>query len=161
MNYTAKLDLLRIHGASVHPIKGAKETKNCLIIPLDDSGLYAGQKGVYLNVSVFERKGPAQYGDWTHSIRLNVDGEIYKSMTDDEKKAIGTAVFFHPLKKVNATGTTRQAASGNGVSPTRATSICSVPLTAPTRKEEENESINYYRGLCNAGAGKDAQGQRI
>lgn len=106
MNYTAKLDLLRIHGATVHPIKGAKETKNCLIIPIDDSGLYAGQKGVYLNVSVFERKGPAQYGDWTHSIRLNVDGDVYKNMTDEQRKAIP---FLGDMKPITASPNVAEA----------------------------------------------------
>lgn len=102
MNLTAKIDLLRLRGATVCPIKGAKETKTCLIIPIEDSGLYAGQKGVYLNVSIFERKGAARYGDWTHSIRLNVDGEIYKNMTDEEKKAIPFLGDMKPIETAHS-----------------------------------------------------------
>lgn len=56
MNFTAKIDLLRIKGAIVRNLKGATTTKKCLIIPLDESDMFVGEKGIYLNLVANERK---------------------------------------------------------------------------------------------------------
>jgi hypothetical protein len=34
------------------------ETKRCLIIPVDESGLFVGEKGVYLNMTAIEMENP-------------------------------------------------------------------------------------------------------
>lgn len=49
-NFSIKEDLLKLKGAFITNFKGRTETKRCLVIPVDDSGLYVGEKGVYLNL---------------------------------------------------------------------------------------------------------------
>ena len=44
-NFSIKEDLLKLKGAFITNFKGRTETKRCLVIPVDDSGLYVGEKG--------------------------------------------------------------------------------------------------------------------
>lgn len=84
-NYSIKTDLLKVKGAFVTNIKGKTATKRCLCIPLDESGLFLGQKGCYLNLTAIEMQNP-QYSD-THCIKVAFDKEVYDKMTEEEKKA--------------------------------------------------------------------------
>lgn len=84
-NYSIKTDLLRLPGAFVTNIKGRTATKRCLCIPIEDSGLFLGQKGVYLNLTAFEMRNP-QYGD-THCVKVSFDKDVYEKMTEEERKA--------------------------------------------------------------------------
>lgn len=43
-NFSIKEDLLKLKGAFITNFKGRTETKRCLVIPVDDSGLYVGGK---------------------------------------------------------------------------------------------------------------------
>lgn len=53
-NFSIKTDLLKLKGAFVTNLKGKTATKRCLIIPVDDAGLFIGEKGVYLNLTAIE-----------------------------------------------------------------------------------------------------------
>lgn len=84
-NYSIKTDLLKLTGAFVTNLKGKTATKRCLIIPVDDAGLFVGEKGVYLNLTAIEMQNP-KYSE-THCVKVSFDKDRYEAMTEDEKKA--------------------------------------------------------------------------
>ena len=66
--YKLNIDLLKITGAK--QITG-KDGKNYLAIDTDAGGVFAGTKGVYVNLDMWENKdGEDQYGN-THRINLS------------------------------------------------------------------------------------------
>ena len=69
-NFSIKEDLLKLKGAFITNFKGRTETKRCLVIPVDDSGLYVGEKGVYLNLTAIEMENP-QFKE-THCIKQSL-----------------------------------------------------------------------------------------
>lgn len=85
-NYSIRLDLLKVKGAFLTKIKGRTATKDCLVIPVDGSGLFVGEKGVYLSLTASEMREPKY--DETHSIRVSLDRAAYDALTDEERKAI-------------------------------------------------------------------------
>lgn len=96
-NYSIKTDLLKLQGAFVTNIKGKTTTKRCLCIPIDESGLFLGEKGCYLNMTAIEMQNP-QYSD-THCIKVSHDREVYERMTDEERAAQPIIGGLHELKK--------------------------------------------------------------
>ena len=85
-NYELTINLLKVPGAFTHTIQGSSKSVKCICLPLD-SYFYEGEKGIYLNAKVIERKQVGKYGD-THFIKLTIDPTIYKVMTDEEREAI-------------------------------------------------------------------------
>jgi len=57
----------------------------CLIIPLESNYLFKGEKGVYLDLTAFELKEAKDKK--THLIKQQLPKEVFKAMTDEEKKA--------------------------------------------------------------------------
>ena len=55
-NFGIKIDLLKLKNSFVTNLKGKALTKCCLVIPIDDSGVYLGEKGVYLNLTAVEMR---------------------------------------------------------------------------------------------------------
>lgn len=98
-NFSIKTDLLKIKGAFVTNIQGKTAKKRCLCIPVDDSGLFLGQKGCYLNMTAIEMSSP-QYQD-THCIKVSYDKEAYDRMTEEEKKALPIIGGLHQLERTN------------------------------------------------------------
>lgn len=96
-NYSIKTDLLKLQGAFVTNIKGKTATKKCLCIPIDESGLFLGEKGCYLNMTAIEMQNP-QYSD-THCIKVSHDREVYERMTDEERAAQPIIGGLHVLAK--------------------------------------------------------------
>lgn len=96
-NYSIKADLLKVKGAFVTNIKGKTATKKCLCIPIEDSGLFLGQKGCYLNLTAIEMQN-AQYKD-THCIKVAYDKEVYEQMTDEEKQSQPIIGGLHMLER--------------------------------------------------------------
>ena len=95
-NYSIKLDLQKVPGAFLTNIKGKNETKKCLCIPIENSGLYVGSKGTYLNLAAIEIKDH-KYED-THLIKQNIDKDVYEAMTDEERKHQPILGGLHELK---------------------------------------------------------------
>lgn len=91
-NYSIKTDLLKVKGAFVTNIKGKTATKRCLCIPIDDSGLFLGKQGCYLNMTAIEMQNP-QFSD-THCIKVSFDKEVYEKMTEEEKRHSQSSVGF-------------------------------------------------------------------
>lgn len=56
----------------------------CLIIPLESNYLFKGEKGIYLDLSAFELK--EKKDNRTHLIKQQLPKDVFKAMTDDEKK---------------------------------------------------------------------------
>ena len=74
-NYSIKADLLKLQGAFVTNIKGKTATKQCLCIPIAESGLFLGKQGCYLNLTAIEMQNP-RFED-THCIKVQFDKAIY------------------------------------------------------------------------------------
>lgn len=64
--------------------KGAAGPVECLIIPLEKNHLFKGEKGIYLDLSAFELKEPKDKK--THLIKQQLPKEVFKAMTDEQKK---------------------------------------------------------------------------
>lgn len=84
--YSIKADLLKIKGAFLTNLKGETAVKRCLVIPIDEAGLYLGEKGCYLNLTSAEMREP-KYGD-THVVKVSVPKEQYEAMSEDERRNI-------------------------------------------------------------------------
>lgn len=84
-NFSIKTDLLKLKGAFVTNLKGKTATKRCLIIPVDDAGLFIGEKGVYLNLTAIEMQNP-KFSE-THCVKVSLDKERYEAMSEEERKA--------------------------------------------------------------------------
>ena len=96
-NYTIKIDLRKLQGTFVTDIKGKTATKRCLCIPIEESGLFLGEKGCYLNLTAIEMQNP-QYSD-THCLKVSHDREVRERMTEEERAAQPIVGGLHELKK--------------------------------------------------------------
>ena len=99
-NFSIKTNLLKLTGAFVTNLRGRTATKRCLIIPIDDAGLFVGEKGVYLDMTAIEMQN-SQYGD-THCIKVSVDKARYDAMTDEERKAVPMLGGMHAFEAQQA-----------------------------------------------------------
>lgn len=98
-NYSVKVDLLKLKNACRVTIPGKTSRKRGIFIPFgDNSELYDGEKGVYLNLTVVEMKQPGQYGD-THIVKGNKSEDEYKAMGDEERKALPILGQMRPLER--------------------------------------------------------------
>jgi len=95
-NYSIKADLLKLRGAFMMNLKGKTATKRCLCIPVDDAGLFVGEKGVYLNLTAVEMQEP-KFGD-THFVKVNLDRAAYDALSEEERKAIPILGGLHELE---------------------------------------------------------------
>lgn len=84
MNHSIKLNMSKLPGAFKASIQGRTATKACICIPVEV--FHEGEKGFYLNLVAFARQ-EAKYGE-THSIKVSVNDEAYKAMSEEERKAI-------------------------------------------------------------------------
>lgn len=83
--FTLKLNLLALKNAAVTRLKGAQETKLCLVIPIDDNHLFVGEKGVYLDLTAFELRETGRSGD-THLLKQSLPKQAYKAMSEEERR---------------------------------------------------------------------------
>lgn len=96
-NFSIKADLLKIKGAAMINLKGKTATKRCLVIPVDDSGLFVGEKGVFLNMTAVEMREP-RYRD-THCVKINLDRDTYNALSEEERKDIPLLGGMHELEQ--------------------------------------------------------------
>ena len=85
-NFSIKTDLLKLQGAFVTNLKGKTATKRCLIIPVDESGLFVGEKGVYLNMTAIEMENP-KFSE-THCVKVSLDKEKFEALTEEQRRAL-------------------------------------------------------------------------
>lgn len=95
-NYQLNIDLLRLQGAFVTNIKDREQTKRCVCIPIDDAGLYVGQKGCYLDLAAFQLQN-SQYGD-THCVKQSLSKQKRDAMTEEERKALPIIGNMRPIQ---------------------------------------------------------------
>lgn len=98
-NYSIRLNLQAFKSAGLVTIPGRTAKKRCICIPVDDnSEIFVGEKGVYLNLTAVEMKEPGQYGD-THFLKGNTPEEIWKSMSEDERRSQPIVGQMRPLAR--------------------------------------------------------------
>lgn len=95
-NYSIKADLLKVKGAFITNLKGKTATKRCLVIPVDESGMFLGEKGCYLNMTAIEMR-EARYSD-THCVKVSLPKEQYEAMTEEERKNTPIIGGMHALE---------------------------------------------------------------
>lgn len=83
-NYSIKADLMKLQGAFVTEIKGKASTKKCLCIPIDESGLFLGKQGCYLNLTAIEMQNP-RFDD-SHCLKVQYDKAVYDLMTEEQRR---------------------------------------------------------------------------
>ena len=99
MNESIKINLQKLHNAALLIIPGRTAKKRCICIPVDDNPeIFVGEKGVYLNLTAIEMKEPGQYGD-THLIKGNIPDDVYRVMTEEERKAQPILGQMRPLAR--------------------------------------------------------------
>lgn len=98
MNYVVKTNLLKLKNAFVVNFKGKKETKLCIVIPIEDNNLFTNKTTVSLEQICFELASKGKYGD-THLCKVNTEKEKYDAMTPEERKAIPIIGNMKPLEK--------------------------------------------------------------
>ena len=96
-NFSIKEDLLELKGAFITNFKGRTATKRCLVIPVEDSGLYVGEKGVYLNLTAIEMENP-KFKE-THCIKQSLDREIYETLTEEQRQSLPIIGGMKPLER--------------------------------------------------------------
>ena len=95
-NFGIKIDLLKLKNSIVTNLKGKAATKRCLVIPIDDSGVYLGEKGVYLNLTAVEMR-EQRYGD-THVLKQSLAKEVYQAMSEEERMAQPIFGALNPIE---------------------------------------------------------------
>ena len=86
-NYKVKLDLAKLCNAQVVDVQG----KKCVVIPVDDNGIFLSQKGgIYLDLVARENTEP-KYGQ-THYIKRNVSKKTFAEMTNDARDSVKNIV---------------------------------------------------------------------
>lgn len=88
MNYSAKLNLLRLPAAKMMNVGG----ETCVVINANRCDLFltadetGKPKGAFLDLAIFEQKEPSKYGD-THLIKQSHSKEWNEARSDEERKA--------------------------------------------------------------------------
>lgn len=77
---------MKVKGAFLTELKGKTATKKCLVIPTDSNELFVGEKGIYISFSAIEMK--EKKFDNTHFIKVQLNSEDYKKLSEEERKAI-------------------------------------------------------------------------
>lgn len=87
-NFQLKINLSRLNGAFVTPLRGKTAEKLCLCIPIEDAQLFQGQSSVYLDLNLWERRdGVGKYGD-THYAKQRFSKAYLDSLSDDQRRAL-------------------------------------------------------------------------
>lgn len=92
-----KLNLLKFRNACVLKIQGKTGKKACLVIPIEDAHLVAGEKGVYADLLECELKQPGPYGD-VALVRQSLPREVFDSMSEEERRAMPILGNVKPLQ---------------------------------------------------------------
>lgn len=98
-NYSIKVNLQALRNAGLMIIPGRTAKKRCICIPVDDNPeIFVGEKGTYLNITAVEMKEPGKWGD-THFLKGNAPEEVWKSMSEDEKRSRPIVGQMSPLTR--------------------------------------------------------------
>lgn len=96
-NLAVKIDLKKMKNAGLMNINGRTGKKRCVVIPVDDNpGIFVGEKGIYLSLSIVELSNQSQYGD-THLVKQSIPSETYRNMSEDERNSYPILGNARPL----------------------------------------------------------------
>lgn len=84
-NFSAKIDLLKLRGAMVAPLKFGEKEEQCLIIPIAGSALFEGKQGLYLDMTAVEMR-EQRFGD-SHFVKQSLPRDEYLAMSKEERDA--------------------------------------------------------------------------
>ena len=107
MNYSGKLNFLKINGAFATRIQGKTATKECVCIPIEDAHLFKGEKGIYLDMNIRAIDPTKSVSGDSHIISQNLPKEVYDALPDEQKKnqpILGSLREFQP-KEMEITAT--------------------------------------------------------
>lgn len=102
-NYQISIDLQKLQGAFIAPLKGKTTTKVCICIPLQDAQLHKGEKGCYLSLNAWETREPSPYGD-THYLKPRLAKEQIQAMTDEQRRAVPIVGNMRPRPEFGENG---------------------------------------------------------
>lgn len=97
-------------------VKGARETKRGVFIPIDDNNIFISAdenlkaKGAYIDFTAWENKSPGKYGD-THSIRQSLAKEVRDRMTEEQLNAVPYIGNMKPFEVKNMSETVNAPAT--------------------------------------------------
>ena len=111
MNYSIKIDLLKLKGAFMRELQGSTATKKCVIIPVDDNDIFIGKRGCYLDITAIEMTNP-QYGE-THLLKTDIPKAKRDAMSEEERRAQPILGGLKPIQPRQETAT-NETAAGNG-----------------------------------------------
>ena len=101
MNYNLKIDFAKLNKVGVARIKGQTGEKvQCVVIPVEENGIFLSDKGgIYKDFTAIELK-EERYGQ-SHLVKPSVPSEVYKYMTEEEKKSVPICGSLVPIKAKN------------------------------------------------------------
>lgn len=114
-NITGKIDLQKLQGATIMEL-GKNKTK-CIVLPIEMAGLYAGEKGTYLDWTAIPLKEVKADRKDTHFIKLSVSKDKFNAMTEEQKSEIpilGNAIAWPDS---GSQKTESKPTSGNSAAP--------------------------------------------
>lgn len=112
-SYNIKLDLSKLKNTGACKLVGRTGEKVCVVIPVEDNNIFLSEKGgMYLDLTATAMK-EERYGQ-THFIRKSIPSDVYKEMSDDDKKAVPIIGSLSPIKAKSAdVSQTGQVADGS------------------------------------------------
>lgn len=103
-NISIKLNLAALKAVR-RTEKGTSGPVDCLIIPIENNYLFKGKEGaLYLDLTAFELKEKKEDRKDTHLIKQSFPTEVFKAMTDEQKKAtpiLGNATVWSGERSPN------------------------------------------------------------
>lgn len=83
MNYNFKLDFSKFNGFGLIDLKGKSgQVKKCVVIPVDDNGLFLGEKGTYADLVCFETP-QSEYGSHMVTISKTKEEQEHEKQTGE------------------------------------------------------------------------------
>lgn len=98
-NQNIVINLFKLKGAGVMNIQGKTEKKKCVIIPIEDNGLFSNDNGVFLDIIAFGVE-PNEYGN-THLVKKSLSKAERESMTDEQQREMPILGNVRSIKKTS------------------------------------------------------------
>jgi hypothetical protein len=100
-NLNIKINLRALKNTVIVNVPGKTATKQCIAIPIADNDLFVGEKGIYMSLSAWESSGLKDKK--THLVKQSFSEDVYKAMTEDERKSIPILGDVKPFEAKSGT----------------------------------------------------------
>ncbi len=95
-DYNISINIRQFTGAVISNLKFQDgSVKRCAIIPIDEAGLFDGEKGTYINL--FAKKLKEQKFGQSHCLRVTYPKDKFISMYPEQKSAIPLVGHMRPV----------------------------------------------------------------